>query len=116
RRGSIRSYSPPTTTHCYTCICRSGEVRSKLIAGTSSIFTGCHTPSVSRSGAPFTCRVQPEQLPGPISDRARIKTRPCARGSLPERPRMIVVIDVAKAELVIARGTTGEVLTHANDE
>jgi transposase len=90
-----------------------------LIEGISSKTTRCHTPRVSQSGASITGRAQPVQLPGPSVPRARMKTRPGPRDRLHRfrmRERMVIGIDVAKAELVVAQGSQGEVATWANDE
>ena len=93
------------------------EIESKLIVGTSSRMSGCHTPILSESGVPITRRVQPEQLSGPTSRRARIKTRTGSRDTRLEGTRMSVVgIDVAKDTLVVATEPTAELWSVANDE
>jgi transposase len=60
----------------------------------------------SVSGVPTTRRAQPEQLPGPAAGRARICTRAGESRDLHvlEEQPMVVGIDVAKAELVVAVG------------
>src|SRR5437667_3319760 len=86
-----------------SCISPMDEIESKLIVGTSSRMSRCHTPILSQSGVPITRRVQPEQLSGPTSRRARIKTRTGSRDTRLEGTRMSVVgIDVAKDTLVVA--------------
>jgi len=99
-----------------SCICREVEIVGKLVVGTSSMPSGCSTPNHSQSRVPTNRRSEPEQLLGPVKDRARMMTR--SGGCDPHRAgvSMFVGVDVAKAELVVAVRPSGEMWSVTNDE